>query len=242
MYVEFMIGITVAGNDSDKENSKKVKLTRKDIFMTVTMLLAIIGAGPVLWDLISPGEVRPIPPSGYSIIRGVEFFSFPSDHIVLPIDWEYTGGTPAVITHPYLVFREIDDNGNEKIGKQYKFYMAGVYPDISSYSFEKCYIIKESFILDPHAITSTVIVFHIEPWWDPKNEFCYNFRFQKGQIYSVYINFERELKYMPEDILFIEYLYIPDRVDDLRYDRVWGNWWDWFRIEYQKDFISSEQS
>ena len=241
MYVEFMIGITVAGNDSDKENSKKVKLTRKDIFMTVTMLLAIIGAGPVLWDLISPREVCPIPPSGYSIIRGMESLSFPSDHIVLPIDWEYTGGTPAVITHPYLVFREIDDNGNET-GTVYNFSMAGVYPDISPYSFEKRYIIKESFILDPHAITSTVIVFHIEPWWDPENDFYYNFRFKKGQKYSVYINFKKDLKPIPEDILIIEYLYIPDRVDDLRYDRGWGDWWDWFRIEYQKDFISSEQS
>jgi hypothetical protein len=124
MYVEFMTGITVARNDSDKGNSKNGKIPLKDkciiTIMLVTMLLAIIGAAPVLWDLISPGEVRPIPPSGYSIIRGVESFSFPSDHIVLPIDWEYTGGTPAVITHPYLVFREIDDNGNE-IGKEYNF-------------------------------------------------------------------------------------------------------------------------
>jgi hypothetical protein len=76
-----------------------------------------------------------------------------------------------------------------------------------------------------------VIVFHIEPWWNPKNESYYNFRFQKDENYSVYINFKKELKSMPEDILIIEYLHIPDCVDNLRYDRSWDYWWDWFRIE-----------
>lgn len=38
----------------------------------------------------SPGEIHPLEPSGYAIVR--EIPPHPSDHIVIPLEWENTGG------------------------------------------------------------------------------------------------------------------------------------------------------
>ena len=179
-----------------------------------------------------PGEVIPLQPSGFVTIRGID--TFKSDHIVFPIDWENTGGKSVLIMHPKLVLRELDHKGYETENETI-FYMAGEYPEISENAFSEFYSIKESFIVDPHTITQTVIVFHIEEWWNYTDENSQNFSFfslKKDKNYSVYINFNRELEPKPE-VMLIKYLDIPDYVDNLRYDRGWDYWWEWFRIENQ---------
>ena len=216
MYVEFMIGMTVPETDSDKGISKKDKISRKDkciiTIMAVTLILAIIGAAPILWDWISPGEVRPIQPSGYGIIREID--PHPSDHILLPLEWENTGRRHELVRQPYLVLREIET------GTKYRFPLAGEYPDISQNSLGKGYIIKESLILDPHSISPKVLVFHVDNFWNKSHE-DYNFRFTEGENYNVSIGFQRKLDKQPEVVLFD----MPIRSDiDILDSAEWEYW------------------
>ena len=59
----------------------------------------------VYWN--SPiGEVGPLEPSGYAVIRGMGVEGgigpLPSDHIVFPVQWKNTSGRPVVIRKPEL--------------------------------------------------------------------------------------------------------------------------------------------
>ena len=233
-----MTGITVARNDSDKENYKNDKIPLKDKYiitiMAVTMILAIIGAAPVLWNWISSGEVRPLPPSGFFVVRGIYVHN--SDHIVFPIDWENTGAKATLIMHPKLILRELEDNCHETKNESI-FPMAGEYQEVSDKIFrEELYNVKESLIIAPRTITSTMMVFHVEDFWNYTNETSQNFSFfseKKDKNYSVYLKFNRELEPIPEVVL-IKHMNIPDYVDNLTYNNAkgWYNW-DWFRIENQ---------
>ena len=224
-----MMRKTDTKNDS-YENGKPFNWQTIGTFCVV--IIMIITLTITFWDRIAPGEVRPLQPSGFSVIRGIG--AFDSDHIVFPIDWENTGGKSVLIMHPTLVLRKLDHNGYETKNETI-FYMAGEYPEISNKAFAEPYSIKESFILAPRTITQTVIVFHIEKWWNYTDETSENFSFfslKKDENYSVYINFNRELEPMP-GVMLIKYIDIPDYVDNLRYDRSWDYWWEWFRIENQ---------
>ena len=62
--------MTVAENDSDKGISKK------DI-VYIIMMASAVGVSivallftPVVFDHLFPGEVRPLPPSGFFVVRG----------------------------------------------------------------------------------------------------------------------------------------------------------------------------
>ena len=209
--------MTVAENDSDKGISKK------DI-VYIIMMASAVGVSivallftPVVFDHLFPGEVRPFNPSGYSIIRGID--PHPSDHILLPIEWENTGGRHEVVRQPYLVLRE------RETGNKYRFPLAGEYPDISNNSLvDGGYIIKESFILDPHSISPKVLVFHVYNWWNKSHEY-YNFRFTEGENYNVSIGFQRKLDKQPEKLLFV----LPIRSDVDRLD----SWqWEYWPIHY----------
>ena len=224
-----MMRKTDNGNEPD---NKGKNFNWQTIFSFVSLIVMILMFLFATWDSIFPGEVRPLQPSGFVTIRGID--TFKSDHIVFPIDWENTGGKSVLIMHPKLVFRELDHKGYETENETI-FYMAGEYPEISKNAFSEFYSIKESFIVDPHTITQTVIVFHIEEWWNYTDENSQNFSFfslKKDKKYSVYINYNRELEPKPE-VMLIKYLDIPDYVDNLRYDRGWDYWWEWFRIENQ---------
>lgn len=224
--------MTVAEKDSDKGISKTAYIITMAIPVSVSILALLLT--PVVFDYIFPGEVRPLPPSGFFVVRGIYVHN--SDHIVFPIDWENTGAKATLIMHPKLILRELDDNCNET-GNESIFPMAGEYQEVSDKIFrEELYNIKESLIIAPRTITPTMMVFHVEDFWNYTNETSQNFSFfseKKDKNYSVYIKFNRELEPIPKVVL-IKHMNIPDYVDNLTYNNAegWYNW-EWFRIENQ---------
>ncbi|MBE9594605.1 MAG: hypothetical protein IMF19_14130, partial [Proteobacteria bacterium] len=91
--------MTVAENDSGKGISKRTYIITMAIPVGVSILALL--CTPVVFDYIFPGEVRPLPPSGFFVVRGI--YEYNSDHIVFPIDWENTGAKATLIMHPKLI-------------------------------------------------------------------------------------------------------------------------------------------
>lgn len=202
------------------------KKSRVELVISVIALIVSVGALTFsLWYNLSPGNVQLLKPSGYCIIR--EMNSFPSDHLVLPLEWENTGGRSVLIRHPYFVLRQLGSDGKET-GDEYRFSLAGEYPDISYNSFAERYSIKQSFILDPHSLSRKVLVFHIKNWWNESSE-LYKFRFSAGKNYRVYIGFQRNLDKQPEVPLFEMTTF--GSVDKLNRSGTDGNWWDFWPLE-----------
>lgn len=180
-----------------REIKKLMGNNRQNIGVAISVIAVILSSASFWFTYsynISPGEVQPFKPSGYSIIRGIR--PHPSDHILLPLEWENTGGRHELVRQPYLVLNE------SETGKKYRFPLAGEYPDISNNSLvDGGYIIKESFILDPHSISPKVLVFHVDNWWNKSHEY-YKFRFTEGENYNVSLGFQRKLDTQPEVVLF----------------------------------------
>lgn len=170
----------------------------------------------------TPGTIRPIKPTGYCIIRGDG--PFPSDHIVLPLEWENTSGKPIVIRQPELILHEQDGNG-QKAGNKYRFILAGEYQEISNEEFIKQYAFKNSFVVEARSIPLKVLMFHYERWWDDTDKF-YNIQFKSGQRYKVSIRFQPNLEKIREIELFE--LPIYGSADNLQTDRtkVWWCFWN----------------
>jgi hypothetical protein len=197
------------------------KIGRIEILISI---LALAVSMVSLWISIfgAPGVVRPLTPSGYAIIR--EIGPFPSDHILIPLEWENTTGRPVLIRQPYLRLRELDSAGRET-GKEYRFVLAGEYPGISTNSLQGMYSILNSFNLPEHAISLKLLVFHNDQWWNESSD-LYRLRFKAGQEYKVYIGYKLGLDQPPEAALFDMPIY--RRADAL--DRAKGDWWDFWYL------------
>lgn len=174
--------------------------------------------------MLGLGTVTPFPPTGYCIIR--ELDHFPSDHLVLPLQWHNTSGKPILVRNVYLDVKKLnsDDNEVDSIGM---FTMAGEYPAISTGSFQDEHEIKNAFTVAPHSISSRIQLFHISDFWDRESE-NFEFRFHGGEKYRVYIGFERNMDEQPETFLFD--MPYHSSVDWLSRDSDW--WWDYWTLEY----------
>ena len=171
-----------------------------------------------------PGTVQPFEPTMYGIIRGYE--SFPSDHIILPLEWQNTRGQPVLIKQPELILHEVDDKGQE-IGTKYRFTLAGEFPEISSSAFREHYALKSSFIVEARSIPVKVLLFHYERWWDESGN-LYNFQFKKGQKYNVYLKYQADQDQVAEKMLFSMPIFA--RIEELRVDHS-TSWWDVWYLE-----------
>ena len=206
------------------------KLTKKERqwhIETVISIIALLASLVSLYFSVigTPGTIQPIKPTGYSIIRGDG--SFPSDSIVLPFEWENTSGKPIVIRQPVLILNELDSNG-KKYGNEFRFILAGEYPEISSEAFNKQYALKNSFVVEAHSIPLKVLMFHYEKFWDETDKF-YKFQFKGKQRFSVSVEFQPNLEQRRKiDNLFQLPIYL--RVDELQHDRS-KPWWDFFYFE-----------
>jgi hypothetical protein len=212
-----------AGSAVPLKKDKKQKWLRADIISTCALAVSTIALVISILAEWTPGTVRPLKPSGYGIIR--EVGSFPSDHIVLSLEWQNTSSDPILVRHPYLLLRELGPDG-EETGNELRFVLAGEYPDISTDSFKERYSIQTSFAVDTRSISVKVLVFHIDRWWDETDP-LYQFRFADGQKYDVYIGFQRDLDEQPETLLFK----MPLHRNADRLDRSTNLWWDYWTIE-----------
>lgn len=142
------------------------------------------------------GEVRLLQLSAYAVIRGMGIEQgiggFPSDHLVLPLQWKNASGGPVVIQQPELMLKELREG--EESGTEHVFTLAGEYPDISTQSFSNRYSHKNSLLIDKKSVSFNTLVFHHKYYWDRngiQNKEGYNFRFKAGEEYRVNIRYSK---------------------------------------------------
>jgi len=142
-------------------------------------------------------DIKPISPSGYSIIRGidsVEGIMFPSDHIVFPLEWLNESSKAVSISNIKLKLTQVYADGSPYNSDEniHTFFLAGTYPEISAGAFAKFYNVTNSVIIQPHGYTSTVLVFHIDGWYDEHKSqypYAYDFEFPADAYYKIEITF-----------------------------------------------------
>jgi hypothetical protein len=146
-------------------------------YTLIISILAFVSSGFAIYRTEQYRSSDPIitvhEPTGYAISRGL--FSFPSDHLIIPIEFENSGGRNAIIRYPSLKLY------NKNTGKEHVFYLAGKFDEISTKSFQDKfgYEIMNSFIIEQHSISLKNLVFHIKDWWD-ENAQNHKFKFMGG--------------------------------------------------------------
>lgn len=198
------------------------------VAIVISILALVISVIPV-WRNMSPGEVQTPEASGYGFIRGID--KFPSDHIVLPLVWENTGGQPVYVKHPYLILREPSSEGKQTGNNC--FFVTGGYSGISTKVFNEGHTIGDSFSIDPFSTEKRVLLFAIENFYK-KSSPDYNFTFAGGKNYSVeicyfystYTGFRHIKKELEVCVPLFDKMGIPKTLDNLTSNRS-KDFWDY---------------
>jgi len=168
-------------------NSNTPFWKQTDLYTLIIAIFAFISSGYAIYRTeqyrSSDPDIIVHEPTGYSISRGL--FSFPSDHLIVPIEFENSGGKNAIIRFPTLKLYNVMD------GEEHIFYLAGELDGISTKSFQNRYgyELKNSFIIEPHSITLKNLVFHIKDWWD-ENAKNHEFKFESQECYIAKISYQ----------------------------------------------------
>lgn len=197
--------------DQEPPGGKAQKRDWITIVVSVAALFASIFSIMLSWYWNSPiGDVRALDPSGYAIIRGIDprfegepdpqkglgVGPYPSDHIVLPLEWANNSGSSILVKDPVLVFRELDSDG-QPTGDETRFLLVGEFPEVSAQVFNNVntrpHTFKNSIIIEPHTVIQSISVFRVDGWFKEPNQ-C--FRFIPGENYRVEIRYLR----IPEDL------------------------------------------
>jgi len=160
-----------AGRNGDR-NGKPDHFTRLTAILALLVSLATL-AFTLYWA--SPfGYVGSVQPSGYAVARGYNFniegrevAAAPSDHLVLPLEWENNSGSSVLIKEPELVLHELDEAGND-VGDAQRFFFVGEYPELSAQVLAtrntNPHPYESSLVLAPHSVSQNVAVFRIKKW------------------------------------------------------------------------------
>jgi hypothetical protein len=191
--------------------------------ITLITLLVSIYSFNAIYDRVSPGEIVTLnPPSGYVIIRG--FDNFPSDHIIVPVDWRNSWRQkPEIIRSPYLMLRNSTNT--------YKFYFMGELPEFSRKYFSGNHSEELSrsstFTIQPSSPSTHALVFQIDHYWDNSSP-NYWFRFNPRDTFYASIGFERwngsHFEHVHENAYFATPIrgYVGSLLDES------GNNWDYY--------------
>lgn len=231
-----------------KDYIKKIIKIITDFFAnhgSVTIsLLALIISGAVFLLTVSPyGIVKPLEPTGYALIRGERDYSningdpiFPSDLLILDIEWVNTKGQSILIREPQLLLTPIntlDSNKTDLI----IFEMAGEYDDLKSAAFFNEFSRKKSIILEPHTISIHRMVFHKEKWHDKNEPKAYWFRFFGNESFKVQILYDQISPGLPiankREIIDPEQKMLKERFEIYPYvDTLVTKNGDWYTYHY----------
>lgn len=142
-------------------------------------LLATLIATYTLFYTILPGDVAPLEPSSFAIIRGMGHFQ--SDHIVIPIEWKNSGGQQELVRPTKLTLVNNTTTLRFELAGEFLGNSSNEPGRISGYS-----TLKQAFVLSPHSITPVTMVFHINDWWTDKNT-------TKGRAFTFQNNTSRNI-------------------------------------------------
>lgn len=174
-----------AGSTPDPPRARNTIQWRANLsLLLATLALLVAGASFYhTWNYNSSrGVVEALAPAGYAVVRG--YATFPSDHFILPIEWNNDTGKSVLI-------RDLRLHLTPSWGDAQVFLLAGEYPEISDASLSVPYSHKNSFIVAAHSVELKVLMFHTEKWWDEDEALDYQFRFEPGMEYSAEVEFER---------------------------------------------------
>jgi hypothetical protein len=177
-----------SGRDALIANSEANSKWIGKIPTIIATTLMILGTGYYAFHIFPPGNAEPLLPSSYAIARGMGHFQ--SDHIIIPIEWRNSGGQPALIRNIKLfMFNITDPSSNLSDKPELTYELAGEFAENYSGNIGHVgasYTLKQAYVIDPNTITPTIMVFHINNWWVPKNAF----QFKKcGIKYKILLNY-----------------------------------------------------
>lgn len=205
-----------------------IPLTIIGIFLTIC----------TLYNTYSYGQGECIPPSEFAILRGYHG-SFPSDLLVVPINWRNNGARYELIENISLNLTLVEKNGlpikNNKTIKN-RWILLGTLKDISGATIEnnnRPYSYLQDLIIQPHSITQTFCVFQIEGYWN-KNLPNYNFTFNHTcNLWNVDMDFT--IDGIPGSGRLFE-LPVYETVDKMKASSNYT--WDYFQIDAPQKFDS----
>lgn len=159
-----------------------IPLTIIGIFLTIC----------ALYNTFSYGQGECIPPSEFAILRGYHG-SFPSDLLVVPINWRNNGARYELIENLSLdmTLKEMDRKTLDNRTIKKRWILLGTIRDISGATIEdnRPYSYLQDLIIQPHSITQTFCVFQIEDYWNEKSK-NHDFKFNSSyNRWDVDINF-----------------------------------------------------
>lgn len=140
------------------------------------------------------GAVKPVMPlTSYALVRGIDpegtFGLYPSDHIVLPLEFSNNTGSPVLIKGPRLEFDEI---GAPK-SKNVTFFLTGEYEELSAELLgdvnSQPHNFAPALVLAPHSVSQKILVFRVSGWFKDEKNYC--FRFHQGQKFNVDLKYRR---------------------------------------------------
>lgn len=98
-------------DEMTKEEGSKDNIMLSIIAIVVSIFALVVSVWGPINDVMIPGETIPLTPAGFSIIRGMSNLGFPSDHIVLPLEWYNSWKEKTeIISLPYLVLHKLGSN------------------------------------------------------------------------------------------------------------------------------------
>lgn len=182
------------GDDVRVTLNKESEVTLRDplakLSLGVASIAVFISAAAVVITYLSNssiGEVQPLQPSGYAVIRASSEVIGPSDRLVLPLAWESNSGKPVLISRPRLILHELSENGDRNGSKEY-FLLEGEYEDTSAQALSVTPEYKNSLILEPHSVNTNLLVFRVQDFWDESSD-NYEFQFHHDRDYHMEIEF-----------------------------------------------------
>jgi hypothetical protein len=197
----------------------RLKESKSAVVAILISIISLIISGVSLyityWDRVSNASITLFKPTEYGIVRGMYYN--PSDHLIVPLEWQNSGGHSAFIRLPQLILhnpRQTSPDLTLIIAGEIPKFSYGIVGNTSQQ------IILNSFVIEAHSVIEKDLVFHITNWWtDEGMKFKFKVKncYQVTVIYSV--NQEEQIRYHLFD------LPIQDSVDKLNPPTLlWDHW------------------
>jgi hypothetical protein len=161
---------------------------------TAALVVSVFSLCVTLYRTSPIGAVEPVMPlTSYALVRGIDpggiFGPYPSDHIVLPLEFSNNTGSPVLIKAPRL---ELDEIG-EPESKNVTFFLTGEYEDLSAELLgdvnSQPHNFAPALVLAPHSVSQKILVFRVSGWTKDEKNYC--FRFHQGQKFNVDLTYTR---------------------------------------------------
>jgi hypothetical protein len=163
---------------------------------------------PVVAERFDGGVVEPLRPSAYCVARGLG--PFDSDALVLAMEWRNARAEAVQVRQPYLILGSLGDHrASDRVDplNEHRFVLVGTYPNLNAAEFSYPYDRQTSFALETESISSRVLIFRPENYWDeedPRGES--DFRFRSARDWSVRVGYqysERGELVEPESVVYL---------------------------------------